>query len=38
MYKYGLKKGDVMLLTGPLGICQQQRYTGQFPLHVRWGL
>jgi len=22
MYKYGPKKGDVMLLTGPLGICQ----------------
>jgi hypothetical protein len=22
MYKYGLKEGDVLLLTGPLGICQ----------------
>jgi len=22
MYKYGLKEGDVMLLTGPVGICQ----------------
>jgi hypothetical protein len=22
MYKYGLKESDVMLLTGPLGICQ----------------
>ena len=22
MYEYGLKEGDVMLLTGPVGICQ----------------
>lgn len=38
MYKNGLKVGDVMLLTDPLGMYQQRRYTNQTPLHVRWSL